>query len=183
VAGAGAPGGHCGGQGPGAEDASIGVRLLADIKVVMDGKERLSSADLCTALNKLEESGWGGWNDGKGIGQRDLAKRLNRYGVKPKVHKLSDGSTPRGYLHSEFLDPFARYLRDATPLGTATSATSATQIRIQVAEVAEVALGRGVDGSSGAISSNGDPRLRVGGVDPAIARLREMVAINERGTR
>ena len=122
-----------------AEDASIGVRLLADVKAVMAGRDRMSSAALCTALNDLAESGWGGWNDGKGIGQRDLAKRLKVYGIASKVIKLPDGSTPRGYMHAEFADAFARYLR-VPSLGTATTATNATPIRTRVAEVADVAL-------------------------------------------
>jgi hypothetical protein len=156
-----------------AEDASIGVRLLADIKVVMDGKDRMASASLCTALNALEESGWGGWNDGKGIGQRDLAKRLHRYGVEPKVIKLADGTTPRGYLHAAFFDPFDRYLRQPAPTG---SATSATPIRTQVAEVAEVALG-GEEVDGGATSLNGSA------ADPALDDLRALAAVNDRGGR
>ena len=141
-----------------AEDASVGVRLLADIKVVMDGKDRMTSAGLCAALNALEESGWGAWNDGKGISQRELAKRLKRYGVEPKVIRLPDGSTPRGYMLADFIDPFARYLRAPIPPGTATSATSATPIRIRVADVADVALPGGM-GTGNATSLNGAPQV------------------------
>jgi hypothetical protein len=123
-----------------AEDASTGVRLLADIQVVMDGRDRMSSASLCAALNELEESGWGGWNAGKGIGQRDLARRLKRYGIESKNVRLGDGSIPKGYLHSDFDDAFARYLRvSPPPIKGATSATSATQTQIDVADVADVA--------------------------------------------
>jgi Protein of unknown function (DUF3631) len=126
---------------------------------------RVASADLCTALNQLGESGWGGWNDGKGIAQRDLARRLHRFDVEPKVIKLADGSTPRGYLHAALVDPFDRYLRRPNPAGSATSATSATQIRTQVAEVAVVALG-GEEVDGGATSLNGSA------ADPAVDHLR-----------
>src|SRR5262249_13970639 len=118
-----------------AEDLSTGVRLLADVKAVIGDADRMSSADLCARLNGLEEAAWGGWNDGRGINQRELARRLGKYGVESKVVRLPDGSTPRGYLCSDFGDAWARYLRD----GSATSATSATQIRIHVADVADVA--------------------------------------------
>lgn len=121
-----------------AEDASTGVRLLADIKTVIGDRDRLSSAALCSALNALEESGWGGWNDGKGIGQRDLAKRLKAYGVVSKVIKLSDGTTARGYMRGEFADPFARYLRDGRPIEGVTSATNVTATRSDVTDVTEV---------------------------------------------
>ncbi len=125
-----------------AEDASTGVRLLADIKTVLGDRDRLSSAGLCAMLNALEESGWGGWNDGRGIGQRDLAKRLKRYFIESKNIRLGDGSVPKGYLRSDFDDAFARYLR-LPALTSATSATSATQVRIDVADVAPVAVTRG----------------------------------------
>lgn len=118
-----------------AEDASTGVRLLADIKALLNGHDRMSSASLCGHLNSLDESGWATWNGGKGITQRDLAKRLKAYGVESKVIRLEDGSTPRGYVREDLQDPFSRYLRD----GSATRATGATQIRIAVADVAGVA--------------------------------------------
>ena len=130
-----------------AEDASTGVRLLADIKVVMGDHDRISSAALCAALNALTESGWGGWSDGKGINQRDLAKRLKGYGIGSKVLRLPDDSTPRGYMRADLADAFARYLR-VPPTGGATSATSATRIRSDVADVADVALSRGDRGEA-----------------------------------
>lgn len=118
-----------------ADDASIGVRLLTDIKSLFNGHDRMSSVSLCGHLNALEESGWETWNAGKGITPRDLAKRLKGYGVESKNLKMPDGSVPKGYTREDLQDPFSRYLRDVT----ATSATSATQFRTEVAEVAEVA--------------------------------------------
>jgi len=118
-----------------AEDQSIGVQLLAAIREAIGAGDRISSADLCARLNAVEEAGWGGWNAGAGINQRDLARRLKPYGVESIRIRLPDGSTPRGYMAADFRDPFARYLRE----GSATSATSATQIRIHVADVADVA--------------------------------------------
>jgi hypothetical protein len=130
-----------------AEDASIGVRLLSDIQIVMADHDRVSSAALCADLNALAESGWAGWNDGNGINQRDLAKRLKGYGIGSKVLRLPDDSTPRGYMRADLADAFARYLR-VLPTGSATSATSATRIRSEVAGVADVADSRGDSAAS-----------------------------------
>lgn len=136
-----------------AEDQSLGVRLLADIQSVgvtsvtqtrvgvtgvaeVTHGWRLASVDLCARLNALEESPWGGWNDGRGINQRDLAKRLKPYGVEPRTVKLADGTTAKGYRQEDLADPFGRYLR--SPSLDVTGVTNVTQDRIQVTEVTEV---------------------------------------------
>jgi hypothetical protein len=93
-----------------AEDSSVGVRLLADIQVVFADRDRMSTSGLLGALNALDESGWGGWNDGKGMNPRDLGRRLRPYGVKSKNVRL-DGTQEKGYGRADFADPFARYLR------------------------------------------------------------------------
>jgi hypothetical protein len=103
-----------------AEDQSLGVRLLNAVRAVFNGHDRISSAELIAALNAQEEADWGGWHDGKGLNQRDLAGKLRVYGIAPKVTRMPDGSTPRAYERAQFTDAFSRYLRD-------TSATSATQ--------------------------------------------------------
>lgn len=128
-------------QGRVADDLSLGVQLLADIKATMGIANRMSSAQMIAALNELDEAGWGGWHDGKGMTARDLARRLKPYGIRSKVIRLDDNSTPRGYLREDFTDAWVRYLRvlDGPPVGSATSATSATRIRTHVADVADVA--------------------------------------------
>jgi Protein of unknown function (DUF3631) len=94
-----------------AEDQSTGVRLLADIRAVMEGQDRISSAALIAKLNALEESGWGGWHDGKGIGPRDLSKKLKAYNVRPKTVRFVEG-TLSGYVREDLADPWTRYLRE-----------------------------------------------------------------------
>jgi Protein of unknown function (DUF3631) len=129
-----------------AADQSTGVRLLADVRAVMDGHDRRSTAGLVAALNGLEEAPWGSWHDGKGMTARDLARRLKPYGIESRTVRQPDGSTPKGYVREDFLDAWSRYLRhdanapcSAPRPPSATSATSATQIRIPVADVAAVA--------------------------------------------
>ncbi len=102
------------------QDLSVGVRLLVDIRTVVANLERIASADLAGKLNGLDESGWGGWHEGKGMNQRDLAGRLRAYGIDSKNLKMSDGSVLKGYDRADFDDAFARYLRDSS------SATAAT---------------------------------------------------------
>jgi len=93
-----------------AEDSSTGVQLLADIRAVMDGHDRMASAVLAAKLNALDESGWGGWHGGKGMGARDLARRLKPYGIRPTTIRVEE-ATPKGYMADDFSDAFARYLR------------------------------------------------------------------------
>ena len=93
-----------------AEDQSLGVRLLSDIQVVLNGDDRMSSVALAGALCSIEESGWAGWNAGKGIGPHDLARRLKGYGIQPRVIRVGD-ETPRGYHREQFVDSWRRYLR------------------------------------------------------------------------
>jgi hypothetical protein len=103
-------------------DESRGVKLLRDIRRVFAKKgnrEAIFSADLAAALNTLEESEWGGWNDGEGIKPRELAKHLRPYKIHPYPKTLRIGeAVGRGYYRASFDDAWARY--------TVTSVTSVT---------------------------------------------------------
>jgi Protein of unknown function (DUF3631)/Toprim-like len=103
-----------------ADDDSIGVRLLSDIRRCFDerGADRLTTAELLGALCADDEAPWGDWY-GKPLSARTLAKLLKPYHVRPSSVKMPDGSTPKGYLREWLEDAFHRYLQ---PL----SATAAT---------------------------------------------------------
>ena len=118
------------------EDDSLGVMLLNDVrKFFMETRaDRTSSAALVDALVELEESPWGDLR-GKGLDTRRLARMLKPYGFGPRTVRLSDGSTPKGYLLEDFADTWNRYLPAA-----ATSATSATNDEPELSGVADVAL-------------------------------------------
>lgn len=123
-----------------ADDGSLGVRLLTDLRRVFDGDDlesgehvdRLHTEDLLRRLNALEDAPWGDLR-GKELEARRLAKMLKAYDVKPKDLRLD--TTKKGYERGDLLDAWARYL---TPQESATAATSATDI----APVALVALNR-----------------------------------------
>lgn len=103
-----------------AEDGSIGVQLLSDIRDVLHG--RISSADLLDGLAALEEAPWGDWY-GKPLTSRTLAKLLKPYGVKSRSVRLEDGSTPKGFQREQFEDAWKRYL-PTTPASKRHSATT-----------------------------------------------------------
>lgn len=128
--------------------ASLGVLLLAHVRSAFAeaDTDRLPSAELIRLLVTNEEGPWGRfW--GAELGREgppraaatDLARHLRPFGVKPKVIRVSDGTTPRGYHVDDFADAWSRYLSG----GGATPATHATPLASHVASVAPVAGGSG----------------------------------------
>jgi hypothetical protein len=98
-----------------AEDQSLGVQLLADIRSVFEDKgvARISSADLTEALVKLEGRPWAefgvGNYSGKPITPNRLARLLGRYEIGPA--NVRDGAVQyKGYQFEWFHDAIARYL-------------------------------------------------------------------------
>jgi hypothetical protein len=131
-----------------AEEQSYGVRLLREIRA-LPWEHVIASAELCHQLNALEEAPWGGWNDGKGITQRDLARRLRVFGISSKKVRVSPTTTAQGYDRNDFADAWSRYCREAPPAppGSGTSGTSGTQTQSHVPDVPDVPL---PDGGGGA---------------------------------
>lgn len=115
----------------GAEDESLGVELLTDVRSVFDGELAMFTRDLLEALNALEESRWGGWHEGKGLRARDLAKRLKPFGVKSRKVKV-DGESLQGYHRDALEDAWARYLPAGVPEPVEPVEPSAPQAGSQV---------------------------------------------------
>jgi Protein of unknown function (DUF3631) len=102
----------------GTADESRGIKLLEDIRRVFadkDDPERLFGLDLVEALNAIEESGWGGWNDGAGMRTRDLARELARYPISPQKLRIGE-HTRHGFYRRQFEDAWVRYLPKSDPL-------------------------------------------------------------------
>jgi hypothetical protein len=94
------------------EEATIGVRLLADIRDVFNTDAGLASGDLADRLGTLEGSPWAEWSGqhrDRPISAHGLAKLLARYDIKPRQHRVAT-DTFRGYLRTDFEDAFARYV-------------------------------------------------------------------------
>ena len=63
----------------------------------------------------LEESPWGDLR-GKSLTALGLSKRLRQYRVKPETHRFGE-RTVRGYLRSDFVEAWDRYLENVvTPV-------------------------------------------------------------------
>ena len=136
-------------------DESHGVALLAAIQVAFDGVDRVPTTDLLAIINRDEELPFGGWRDGAGLDGRRLAKLLRPFGVKPKVIRVDDGSTPRGYTREALRDAWERWL--PTPL-EAQQAQPAQQMRSQQARVADVAhVAHLSGGTAHAVGEKADP--------------------------
>lgn len=102
----------------GAQDDSVGVRLLTDIRAVFDtaAVDRFSSKDLVAALVADENSPWPEFARGKEISPTVLARLLRKFDIYPRKIRGVD-TTPNGYLRESFLDAWGRFL-PAVPLGT-----------------------------------------------------------------
>ncbi len=93
-------------------DDTLGVRLLADIRSALDDVDELTTQDLLTVLNALDEAPWGAWNDGAGMRPRELANKLRPYEIRSgDVHVDQDGKrkTLKGYRRADFEDAWERY--------------------------------------------------------------------------
>lgn len=121
---------------------SLGVQLLADLKLVFGDREAMATADLLTALHSLTESPWADLR-GVPLTDRGLAQRLRPYGTRPTTLRIGD-TTPKGYRRSDLWDAWTRYL-PPSPSGSATSTTSAADSP-NVAAVADVSLVRETNG-------------------------------------
>lgn len=73
------------------------MRLLADLRHVFtaNGTDRMTTADLLTALHDLDESNWADLH-GKPLDARRLGRELGKYGVRSKDIKIS-GHAIKGY--------------------------------------------------------------------------------------
>ena len=94
------------------ETASLGVRLLTDLKAVFGDREHMTTEDILSALIRIDEAPWGDLK-GKPLNDRGLAQRLREYQIKSKVIRVGD-KTPRGYKRADLLDAWTRYLPNAS---------------------------------------------------------------------
>jgi putative DNA primase/helicase len=98
-----------------------GAELLSDIKAVFErlGKDKIGSATLINALCADEEAPWVTFNRGRPISPRQLARRLDAYGIKSKNVRIEFAVT-KGFELAQFEDAFLRYLA-APPVPSATA--------------------------------------------------------------
>ena len=102
------------------EAVSLSAELLADIREVFEHKrvERIGTADLLQALIDDDLKPWATYNRGKAMSPRQLAKRLDEYGIHSQSIKFGYSDVKRGFRLDQFADAFARYLAPETPPGS-----------------------------------------------------------------
>jgi hypothetical protein len=106
-------------------EPSLGVRLLADLRVAFADAAFMTTVQILAALHGMEEAPWGDLY-GKPLDSRGLARRLGQYGIKPEVTRVG-ATTVRGYQRATLEDQWSRYLGApaATSVTSVTSETSA----------------------------------------------------------
>ena len=89
-------------------DASLGIRLLSDLRIVFGDAEAKHTVAILDRLQKLDESPWADIR-GKPLTDRGLAVRLRPYGIRSRLVRLGS-SVSRGYRREDFLGAWERYL-------------------------------------------------------------------------
>jgi hypothetical protein len=105
---------------------SLGVQLLSDLWEIFqeEGVTGLPTVLILERLTTLEESPWGDLR-GKPLDARGLARRLSKYGVKPKPIRVGS-LVVKGYDATDLYDPWARYL-SRSHIEAVTSVTGDTE--------------------------------------------------------
>lgn len=90
-------------------DDSLGLRLLADLRLVFEqrGGERISTADLISALAADEEGPWA--SERSPLTPHRLARLLHPFEITSKQLRIGPTSV-KGYEREAFLDAWERYL-------------------------------------------------------------------------
>jgi Protein of unknown function (DUF3631) len=96
------------------DDDSMGIQLLADVREVIGGDDRIATTALLGRLAALDERPWAEWF-GKPLTSRALARLLKPYAIHSRSVRMEDGSTPKGFLREQFEPAWGRYLVQKTP--------------------------------------------------------------------
>jgi Protein of unknown function (DUF3631) len=104
---------------------SLGIRLLSDIRDAFGTTDKLPTKTLLERLHAISEAPWADIR-GKPLNDAGLAKRLEGYGIKPKLVRIGT-EVSRGYDRSEFYEAWKRYLPPigAKPVTPVTDVTEA----------------------------------------------------------
>jgi hypothetical protein len=95
--------------------ASLGVRLLADLRTIFGDADALHTRTILERLHAGEEHGLepdAPWADlhGKPIAERGLASMLKKYGINPAKVRESGAAALQGYRRADLHDAWTRYL-------------------------------------------------------------------------
>lgn len=112
-----------------ADDESIGVQLLVDIRMLFttEKKDSIASSVLTEKLNDMEGHPWPEWDHGKGLTPSKLARQLRKYNISPGQFRDGTGKL-RGYESAQFADPWKRYCPYPPETGGQSEASGTTRI-------------------------------------------------------
>ena len=88
---------------------SLGIRLLSDIRKVMENEERMSTFKLLDRLCAIDDAPWGNLK-GEPIDARFLARTLKKYEITTGQNIRDGQGVSKGYLKKDFQDAWERYL-------------------------------------------------------------------------
>lgn len=88
--------------------ATLGIRLLSDIREVMADQDRLSTTDLLKGLHDMDAAPWGNIK-GEPIDPRFLARQLAKYEIPSSKTLKIDSRSVKGYTRGHFVDAWERY--------------------------------------------------------------------------
>jgi len=91
-------------------DDSIGVRLLADVRAALDGRDFVPTKDIIASLVAVEDAPWSEYRAGKSITAKGLADLLKPFGIEPDKARHDGQAGIRGYFRQAFQDAWERYL-------------------------------------------------------------------------
>lgn len=127
---------------------SLGVRLLADLQTIFNvGVQVKPTEAILRELHGMEEAPWGDLR-GRPLTDRDLAKLLRPYEVKPKLVRIEQ-VVVRGYRREDLVDAWLRYLPPVPPQGVTSVATVTAPENWEVRHRGTSADGRGREGPPG----------------------------------
>jgi hypothetical protein len=110
-------------------DASLGVKLLSDIRTAIGAASVIFTRDLCDSLNALDERPWGAFRGGKGIDARALAGKLKSYGIRSRDVRLGSDNA-KGYKADDFADAWGRYCPGPLSPQSVRDTVTTEQIRV-----------------------------------------------------
>jgi hypothetical protein len=118
---------HLAAGGSDGASETVAHQLLAAFQSYFS--ERGDRTDTKTIIAELNESGdFADVNFGRGLTPHYVARLLKPYGIEPRVHKMNDGKTARGYSRDDCEQAFTTYLSDAPPKGAPVKCNSVTAI-------------------------------------------------------
>lgn len=124
-------------------EASLGIRLLTDLRAIFGDAEKMPTADILDQLHALEEAPWAELR-GRPLDARGLAWRLGQYGISSTTLNLGGDDRAKGYKASDLRDAWARYVPSHPGDGvTPVTAVPSTEAGTEVTEVTDLRGGEG----------------------------------------